>query len=104
MIDKDRATSLLAQELETDLFLISLAIPQVAINFNEQYQAWLDQMTIEEAQQYLEEGRCKPGSMGSKIEAVISFLKAYPEYQALINDPLNIARALDGETGTRIKV
>jgi len=35
MIDKDRATSLLAQELETDLFLISLAIPQVAINFDE---------------------------------------------------------------------
>jgi len=104
MIDKDRATSLLAQELETDLFLISLAIPQVASNFNEQYQAWLDRMTIEEAQQYLEEGRFKPGSMGPKIEAVISFLKAYPEYRALINDPPNIARALDGETGTRIKV
>ncbi len=43
-------------------------------------------------------------SMGPKIEAVISILKAHPEGQALINDPPNIARALDGETGTRIKV
>lgn len=61
-------------------------------------------MNIEEAQQYLEEGRFKPVSMGPKIEVVVSFLKAYPECQALINDPPNIARVLDGETGTRIKV
>ena len=61
-------------------------------------------MNIEEAQQYLEEGHFKPGSMGPKIEAVISFLKSYPEGQALINDPPNIARALNGETGTRIKI
>lgn len=62
-------------------------------------------MNIEEAQQYLEEGHFKPGSMGPKIEAVISLLKAHPEGQALMNkNPPNIARALDGETGTRIKV
>jgi carbamate kinase len=40
--------------------------------------------------------------MGPKIEAVISFLEAYPQGQALITDPANIARALDGETGTWI--
>jgi carbamate kinase len=34
VIDKDRATSLLAQELKVDLFLISTAVPQVAINFS----------------------------------------------------------------------
>jgi carbamate kinase len=100
VIDKDRATSLLAQELEVDLFLISTAVPQVAINFNEPNQQWLSKMTAAQARAYLEEGHFKPGSMGPKVEAVLSFLDAYPEGKALITDPPNIARALDGETGT----
>jgi carbamate kinase len=103
VIDKDRATSLLAQELKVDLFLISTAVPQVAINFNQPDQKWLDKMTAAEARAYYKEGHFKPGSMGPKIEAVLSFLEAYPEGKALITDPANIARALDGETGTWIE-
>lgn len=103
VIDKDRATSLLAQELEADLFLISTAVPQVAINFNEPDQKWLDRLTLDEAQKYLDEGHFKPGSMGPKIEAVISYLKKYPQGMALITDPSNIANALDGKMGTWIK-
>jgi carbamate kinase len=100
VIDKDRATSLLAQELKADLFLISTAVPQVAINFNEPNQQWLGEMTASEARTYLAEGHFKPGSMGPKVEAVLSFLDAYPEGQALITDPPNIAKALDRESGT----
>jgi len=102
VIDKDRATSLLAQELKVDLFLISTAIPQVAINFNQPNQQWLDKMTAAEARQYHAEGHFKPGSMGPKIEAVLSFLDAHPAGKALITNPPNIARALDGASGTWI--
>jgi carbamate kinase len=102
VIDKDRATSLLAQKLGVDLFLISTAVPQVAINFNEPNQQWLDRMTADEARAYLAEGHFKPGSMGPKVEAVLSFLDAHPTGQALITDPANITRALDGESGTWI--
>jgi carbamate kinase len=102
VIDKDRATSLLAQELKVDLFLISTAVPQVAINFNEPNQQWLDKMTADEARAYHAEGHFKPGSMGPKVEAVLSFLDAHPEGKALITDPPNIARALDRESGTWI--
>ncbi len=102
VIDKDRATSLLAQELKVDLFLISTAVPQVATNFNQPDQQWLAKMTADEARVYAEEGHFAPGSMGPKIEAVLSFLDAHPEGKALITDPPNIARALDGETGTWI--
>jgi carbamate kinase len=102
VIDKDRATSLLAQELKVDLFLISTAVPQVAINFNEPNQKWLDSMTASEARGYYAEGHFKPGSMGPKIEAVLSYLDAYPKGKALITDPPNIARALDGKSGTWI--
>jgi carbamate kinase len=103
VIDKDRATSLLAQELKVDLFLISTAVPQVAINFNQPDQKWLDKMTADEARQYYREGHFKPGSMGPKIEAVLSFLEAHPGGKALITDPANIADALDGKTGTWIE-
>jgi carbamate kinase len=102
VIDKDRATSLLAQELKVDLFLISTAVSQVAINFNEPNQQWLDQMTVAEARKYQAEGHFKPGSMGPKVEAVLSFLDAHPGGKALITDPPNIANALDGKTGTWI--
>jgi carbamate kinase len=102
VIDKDRATSLLAQELKVDLFLISTAVPQVAIHFNEPDQQWLGRMTAEEASAYQAEGHFKPGSMGPKIEAVLSFLEAHPDGEALITDPPNIAQALDGESGTWI--
>jgi carbamate kinase len=100
VIDKDWATSLLAKELEVDLFLISTAVSQVAINFNQPEQKWLDKMTVAEASAYQAEGHFKPGSMGPKVQAVISFLEAHPAGKALITDPPNIARALDGESGT----
>jgi carbamate kinase len=103
VIDKDRATSLLAQQLKVDLFLISTAVPQVAINFNQPDQKWLDRVTAAEAYAFYEQGHFKPGSMGPKIEAVLSFLEAHPEGKALITDPPNIARALDGESGTWIE-
>jgi carbamate kinase len=102
VIDKDRATSLLAQELKVDLFLISTAVSQVAINFNEPNQQWLDRMTAAEARGYQAEGHFKPGSMGPKVEAVLSFLDAHPAGEALITDPPNIANALDGKGGTWI--
>ena len=102
VIDKDRATSLLAQELKVDLFLISTAVPQVAINFNKPDQKWLSRLTAAEAQAYYDQGHFAAGSMGPKIEAVLDFLNAYPEGQALITDPAHIAEALDGKTGTWI--
>ena len=98
----DRATSLLAQKLKVDLFLISTSVSQVAINFNQPDQQWLDKMTAAEARAYQTEGHFKPGSMGPKIEAVLSFLDAHPAGKALITDPPNIAHALDGKGGTWI--
>jgi carbamate kinase len=103
VIDKDRATSLLAQELKVDLFLISTAVPQVAINFNEPDQQWLSKLTAEEARRYYAEGHFKPGSMGPKIEAVLAYLDAYPSGKALITDPPNILNALNGKSGTWVE-
>jgi carbamate kinase len=99
VIDKDRATGLLASGINADLFLISTAVERVALNYNQPNERWLDRMTVKEARQYMEEGHFAPGSMKPKIEAVIGFLERGGK-QALITNPANIARALAGETGT----
>jgi carbamate kinase len=102
VIDKDFASSLLAQEIGAELFLIATAVEKVAINFGKPNQQWLDKMTLAEAKQYLAEGtHFAKGSMAPKIQAIIWFLENGGK-QALITNPENIGRALKGETGTWI--
>ncbi len=102
VIDKDYASSLLAQSIGADLFLISTAVEKVAINFGTPNEKWLDKMTLAEASQYLAEGiHFAKGSMAPKIQAIIWYLEAGGK-QALITSPENIGRALRGETGTWI--
>lgn len=101
VIDKDLGTSLLANAIDADVFIITTAVEKVALNFNTPDERWLDSMTLAEAKQFLEEGHFAPGSMKPKIEAVIQFLESGGE-KALITNPENVARALAGETGTWI--
>jgi carbamate kinase len=102
VVDKDLASSLLARELGANLFLISTSVPQVALDYRQPSQQWLSRMTVREALRYLGEGQFAPGSMRPKIEAVISYLEAQPTGRALITDPRNIVRALEGEAGTTV--
>jgi len=102
VIDKDFASSLLAQLIKADLFLISTAVEKIAINFGKSNQQWLDKMTLAEAKAYLAEGtHFAKGSMAPKIQAIIWFLENGGK-QALVTNPENIGRALKGETGTLI--
>lgn len=99
VIDKDLASSLLAQLLKADLFVISTGVERVSLNFNTPQQIDLSSMTLAQAHQYLEEGHFAKGSMRPKIEAVVDFIeKGGP--RALITDPMHLGAALRGETGT----
>lgn len=102
VIDKDYASSLLAQAIHADLFLISTAVEKVALNFGKPNQKEIDHMTLAEAKGYLAEGKhFAKGSMAPKIQAIIWYLENGGK-QALITNPENIGRALRGETGTWI--
>jgi carbamate kinase len=101
VIDKDYASALLATGIKADLFLISTAVEKVALNFGKPNQKPLDRMTLAEAKKNLEQGHFPSGSMGPKIEAIISYLE-HGGKEALITNPENLERALRGETGTRI--
>jgi carbamate kinase len=91
----------LARDVKADLFLISTAVEKVALNYNKPNQQWLDRLTVAEAKKYQAEGHFAKGSMGPKIQAALWFLESGGK-EALITNPENIERALQGETGTRI--
>jgi carbamate kinase len=102
VIDKDLASAMLANQVNADLLLISTAVEQVALNFGTPEQRWVDQFTLAEVQQYLDEGgHFAEGSMAPKMRAVVQFLEAGGK-EALITNPANLERAMNGETGTRI--
>ena len=102
VIDKDLASAMLANQVDADLLLISTAVEQVALNFGTPERRWVDQFTLAEVKQYLEEGgHFAEGSMAPKMRAVVQFLEAGGK-EALITDPANLERAMNGETGTRI--
>lgn len=102
VIDKDRASALLASNLDADLLLISTAVDQVALNFGTPEQEWISEMTLDQAKGYLAEGvHFLPGSMEPKMEAVVAFLEAGGA-EAIITSPGNIDKALTGIAGTRI--
>jgi carbamate kinase len=102
VIDKDFASSLLAQTINADLLLIATAVEKVAIHFGKPEQKWLDKMTVAEARKFLKEGtHFAKGSMAPKIQAAIWYLENGGR-EALITNPENIGRALKRETGTWI--
>jgi len=103
VIDKDYASSLLAREINADLFLISTAVEKVALDFGKPNQREVDHMTLTEVKKYYAEGtHFAKGSMAPKIQAIMWYLEAGGK-KAIITNPENIGRALKGETGTVIE-
>jgi len=102
VIDKDRASSLLASRVGAELFIISTAVEKVALRWGRPDQEWIDRLTLTEARELIAEGsHFARGSMAPKIEAVVAYLE-HGGAEAIITNPENVERALAGETGTHI--
>lgn len=101
VIDKDYASALLAKEIQADLLVILTGVPQVAINFGQDNQESLSQMTLEEAKKHMDDGQFPKGSMGPKIDAAMEYVKS-GRGEALITSIDQLKQAIKGETGTRI--
>ena len=102
VIDKDRASALLAKEVDADILFILTAVEKVAINYGKQNQKWLSTMSIEETYQYIDEGHFAPGSMLPKVEAALAFVEAGKGKKTIISLLDKAKDALDGKTGTVI--
>ncbi len=103
VIDKDFASSLLAQQLKADLFMIPTGVEKVALNFGQEDQQWLDDVDVATLKTYLEQQQFGSGSMKPKVEAVIGFLENQPQAKALITSPYVIAEALQHQNGTWVR-
>ncbi|MDD7593596.1 MAG: carbamate kinase [Peptoniphilaceae bacterium] len=103
VIDKDRSASRLALDVDADMLVILTAVDQVAIHFNTPEQESLAEMTIEEAERYIEQGEFAPGSMLPKVEACLDFVRQREGGTALITSLARAKEALGGKTGTVIR-
>ena len=102
VIDKDFASCVLAQQVEADTLIILTAVEKVAVNFGKPDQKWLDELTPDQARQYIAEGQFAPGSMLPKVEAAVKFAESAPGRSALITLLEKARDGLQGRTGTRI--
>jgi carbamate kinase len=101
VIDKDRASSLLAIQLGVDLFAISTDTDYVYLNYKTPDQTPLTRITASQLERYCTEGHFPPGNMGPKVESVLHFLYRGGR-EAVITSYEHLCEAVAGSMGTRI--
>jgi len=102
VIDKDWASAKLAEMIDADMLIILTAVEKVAINFGKPNEQWLGQLSIADAQRFIEEGHFAKGSMLPKVEAAVAFAESKPGRQALITVLSKAQQGIEGKTGTVI--
>jgi carbamate kinase len=101
VIDKDFATSLLAEQIHAETLIVTTGVPRVCINFGKPNQKALEKITVEETKQYVLENHFPPGSMLPKIEASLSFLQNNGK-RVIITNPESLKEAINEQAGTHI--
>jgi len=101
VIDKDRASALLANLIDADELIILTGVEKVAINFRKPNQQTFDHLTVAECEKYLAEGHFPKGSMGPKIEAACDFIRRGGS-RVIITSIEHASAAADGKAGTLI--
>ncbi len=102
VIDKDYAASLIAREVNVDLFIILTSVDQVYLNYGAPDERPIPFMTVKEAEDYSAQGQFPPGSMGPKIQAAVEFVQSSGK-EVLITSANKLKAALISRSGTRIR-
>jgi len=103
VIDKDFASEKIAEILDADYLIILTAVEKVAVNFGKENEKWLDRLSLEEAEAYIEEGHFAPGSMLPKVRAAMMFAASKKGRRALITSLEKAEMGIEGKTGTIIE-
>ncbi|MFW5725430.1 MAG: carbamate kinase [Bacteroidota bacterium] len=75
VIDKDLASSLLANKIKADEFCILTDVPNVYINFHKPGEKKLGRISVPEINKHLADGQFTEGSMAPKVRACIQFVE-----------------------------
>ena len=103
VIDKDYASSKLADLINADYLVILTAVDNVSINYRKENEKKLENVSVKELEQYLEEGHFAKGSMYPKVQACLSFVKSGKNKTAIIASLDNAKEAFKEKAGTIIK-
>jgi len=101
VIDKDRASALLATQLGVDLLAITTDTEYVYFNYKKPGQAPLTRLTATQLEEYCRAGQFPPGNMGPKMESVLQFLRNGGK-EAVITSHERLLDAVTGWAGTHV--
>ena len=101
VIDKDRASALLASELRMEVFAISTDTDQVYLNYKKPSQQPLGDVSADDMAAHYRAGHFPPGNMGPKVESALRFLHAGGQ-EVVITSYEHLCEAIAGKAGTRI--
>ena len=101
VIDKDKASSCLANDIDADTLLILTDVPCAYTDFRGKKRP-IRSISANEAEHLLDQGEFAEGSMKPKIEAAIKFLNKKGR-TAIITNPSKALEALRGGAGTTIR-
>ncbi len=101
VIDKDRASALLALELGAEVLVILTGVEKVSTDFGSLYQKDWDVMSASSAKEFLAKGEFPQGSMGPKIQSAIYFIENGGK-EVIITSIDKVKEALENDAGTRI--
>jgi carbamate kinase len=99
VIDKDRASALLAEELGADVYVMATDVDAVYRDFGTPDQVAVKRATPDE----IRDMDLPAGSMGPKVEAAIAFAE-HTGKPAAIGRLAEIGQVIAGERGTRIEL
>lgn len=101
VVDKDRSARVLASALGATVLIFVTGVPAVAIDYGTEQARDIEQMTLIEADRWLNEGQFPAGSMGPKVESATDFIDRGGDL-AIITSEQHVLAALEGRHGTRI--
>ena len=103
VIEKDLAAGKLAEGVGADILIILTSVEQVCINFGQENETKLGEITVREAREYMEQGHFGIYNMYPKFRASVEFIEKGECRSALITSFDKVKDGIHGKAGTIIR-
>lgn len=98
VIEKDLAAGKMADLLDAEQLIILTSVARVCVDYETPAEQPMDELTVEQAKQYMQEGQFEEGTMLPKIQAAVDYIGNSAVRTVLI---ANLESALDGVSGLK---
>jgi len=103
VIEKDLTAGKLAEGVGADILIILTSVEQVCINFGQENETKLGEITVREAREYMEQGHFGIYNMYPKFRASVEFIEKGECRSALITSFDKVKDGIHGKAGTIIR-